>query len=241
MRESVRDETQWLLNALPLWELHSCKSCKCLEPWLERPKNAKLGPHDTIRKVLKHICLKCLRTFHLDLICMNYDFKKGKNQIGNLTPNHKPLESKGQMSFAWGMLYIVGKIFLKVIKYCLRFFKTNLIWERYEQPKFWDSHLGIPKKSDIWMLSLWIGIKYTIGEGSGASSQRLRIIQRLCLKFSLLSPLHHFHPIYTNCPLFLVVQIDFILNYRLWIHSNPILELQHTLLPLKWCNFESMP
>jgi len=33
---------------------------------------------NTIRKVLKHRWLKCLRIIHLDLICMSYDQKKGQ-------------------------------------------------------------------------------------------------------------------------------------------------------------------
>jgi hypothetical protein len=28
----------WSPIALPLWQLHSCKSCECSEPWLERKK-----------------------------------------------------------------------------------------------------------------------------------------------------------------------------------------------------------
>jgi hypothetical protein len=40
---------------------------------------------------------------------MSYDQKKG--------PNHKPLESRGQMSFDLGLLYIVGEIFLRAIRY----------------------------------------------------------------------------------------------------------------------------
>jgi hypothetical protein len=40
-------------------------------------KNTKLGPYDTIRKVLKHRCLKFPRIVYLDLICMSYDKKKG--------------------------------------------------------------------------------------------------------------------------------------------------------------------
>jgi hypothetical protein len=38
----------------------------------------KLGPHDTIGKVLKCRCLKCPHIVHLYLICMNYDQKKGR-------------------------------------------------------------------------------------------------------------------------------------------------------------------
>jgi hypothetical protein len=40
---------------------------------------------------------------------MSYDQKKGRSQIGNLTPDQKPLERRGQMSFDWGVLYIIGK------------------------------------------------------------------------------------------------------------------------------------
>jgi len=64
-------------NVLQLWELHLCKSCECLEPWLKRQTNTKLSPQDTIKKVLKHKCLKCSRIIHLDLICMSCDKKTG--------------------------------------------------------------------------------------------------------------------------------------------------------------------
>jgi hypothetical protein len=65
--------------------------------------------------------------------------RRAMNQIGNLILDHKPLESKGQMSSDWGVLYNVGKIFLRIIKYCICIFKIDLIWERYEHPKFWES------------------------------------------------------------------------------------------------------
>jgi len=42
-----------------------------------KAKKIKLGPQYTIRKVLKHRCMKCLCIIHLNLICMNYDQKKG--------------------------------------------------------------------------------------------------------------------------------------------------------------------
>jgi hypothetical protein len=52
-------------------------SCKCLEPWLKRNISTKLGPHDTIKKVLKRRCLKCPYIVHLDMICISYDQKNG--------------------------------------------------------------------------------------------------------------------------------------------------------------------
>jgi hypothetical protein len=63
----------------------------------------------------------------------------------------------------------------------------------------------------------------------------------LCLKLSLLNPLHDFHSTCTNRPLFLVVQVDIILNSCLWVRPSPIPKLQHTLLPPKCYKLRSMP
>jgi hypothetical protein len=38
----------------------------------------QIGPQDTIKKVLKHRCVKCSLIVHLDPICMGYDKKKGQ-------------------------------------------------------------------------------------------------------------------------------------------------------------------
>jgi hypothetical protein len=46
--------------------------------------------------------------------------RKGRSQIENLIPHHKALESKDQMKSNWGVLYTVGKIFLRAIIYCPR-------------------------------------------------------------------------------------------------------------------------
>jgi hypothetical protein len=53
--------------------------------------------------------------------------KLNKHQIGNLIPDHKFLESRGQMKSNWGVLYIVGKIFLRAIRYFLFIFKKDFI------------------------------------------------------------------------------------------------------------------
>jgi hypothetical protein len=66
--------------------------------------------------------------------------RRGGSQIGNLTIDHKSLESMGQMSSDWNMLYTVGKIFLRAIRFYLFILKKkNLIWKIYEPPKFWDN------------------------------------------------------------------------------------------------------
>jgi hypothetical protein len=43
--------------------------------------------------------------------------RKGKNQIGNSTFDYKSLESRSQMRSDWSMLYTIGKIFSKVIRF----------------------------------------------------------------------------------------------------------------------------
>jgi hypothetical protein len=55
-----------------------CNSPKYSEPWLKKQLNIKLGPQDTIEKVSKWKCLNCLHIFNLELTCMNYDQKKGR-------------------------------------------------------------------------------------------------------------------------------------------------------------------
>jgi hypothetical protein len=53
-----------------MWELRMFKTL------VSKANKHQIEPHDTIRKVLKHKCLKCLFIVHLDLICINYDQKK---------------------------------------------------------------------------------------------------------------------------------------------------------------------
>jgi hypothetical protein len=65
--------------------------------------------------------------------------RRGRSQIGNLTPDHKPLESRGQMKSDWSMLYTIGKIFSRAIRYCPHTLKKNYTSERYEHPNFWDN------------------------------------------------------------------------------------------------------
>jgi len=86
--------------------------------------------------------------------------RRGKSQIKNLIPDHKPFEKKGQMNFNWSMLYIIEFSFWRLWNIALTFSKIKIIWKIYERPKFWDnkslnfmtpSHLGVLGKSEIWM------------------------------------------------------------------------------------------
>ncbi len=57
--------------------------------------------------------------------------RRRMNQIENLTPTHKSLESKGQMKSNWGAIYTIENIFSKAIRYFPRIFKIDLNWERF--------------------------------------------------------------------------------------------------------------
>jgi hypothetical protein len=65
--------------------------------------------------------------------------KKGGSQIENLTFNHKSFKKKGQMKSNRDMISTIGKIFPRAIGYHPCIIKTDLYWERYECPKFWDN------------------------------------------------------------------------------------------------------
>jgi hypothetical protein len=56
--------------------------------------------------------------------------RKGRYQIENLISNHKSLESKGQMKSDWNVLYSVGMIFSRAIKYCLHALKKKTWFEK---------------------------------------------------------------------------------------------------------------
>jgi len=50
MGESARDGAQLFPNAFPFWELYSCWSYKCLEPWLKRQKIPNWAPKTPLKR-----------------------------------------------------------------------------------------------------------------------------------------------------------------------------------------------
>jgi len=134
-------------------------SCKCLKPWLERQTNTKLGPQNTIRKVLKRRCLRCPHIVHLNLIFMNYDQKKKRESNWKFDSRPQiPWKKRsnevrlGQTIQHWKDIFkgytispsnFQNKFDLKNI------WTSKILGQRKSQ--FWDSHLGVLRKSDIWM------------------------------------------------------------------------------------------
>jgi hypothetical protein len=128
--------------------------------------------------------------------------------------------------------------------------QKNLIKGIYECPKFHENknpNFGTPtwESRKIYHLDVTLMESHKIyyKEGSGVSSQRLRVAS--CVKFVfevvLLNLLHHLCSTCINYPLFLVVQFDFILNSCLWVRPSFIPKLHHAFLPLKCCKLRNVP
>ncbi len=139
MKENEKDEAQWLPSVLPFWELHSCGSYKCSEPWLERQTSTKLGPHDTIRKVLRLKCLKCPHIAHLDLIFMNYDQKKGRESNWEFDSRPQIPWKKGSNEVWLEHVILHWKYIFKGYKRFYLHSQDKLDWKRYECPKSWNN------------------------------------------------------------------------------------------------------
>jgi hypothetical protein len=71
--------------------------------------------------------------------------RKGGSQIKNLTPDHKPFESRGQMNSDWGVLYTIGNIFLRAIKYCHQVFHKK----NFDLRNIWTSKVLGQQKSQF--------------------------------------------------------------------------------------------
>jgi hypothetical protein len=138
----------------------------------KRKTNTKLAPKNTIRKVLKHKCLKCLCIAHLNLICMSYDQKKGCKSNWKFDFQPQIPWKQGSNEVWWGVLNTIEKTFSRAIKCHIFHSKKDLIWKRYERSKFWDNK----NHGERWHLHVVLTERHRIysREGSGASSQRLQ-------------------------------------------------------------------
>jgi len=80
----------------------------------------QIGPHDNIKKVLKRRCFKCHRIVHLDLLCISYDQKKGRKSNWKFDTRPQIPWKQRSMRSNWNVLYTIGNIFSRVIRYCPR-------------------------------------------------------------------------------------------------------------------------
>jgi hypothetical protein len=128
----------------------------------------------------------------------------------------------------WDVQYIIEKVFLKAIRYCPCMFQK--VWFEEDMNIFQNFKttkvlvlglsLGSPRKK--WHLDLTPMENHKIyyREGSGVSSQRLQVVQSLCLKLFQLSMLHHLFSTCIDHLFSLVVHVDFISKFCLWVRLN---------------------
>jgi len=159
------------------WKLQMCRAL------VGKVNKHQIGPHDTIRKVLQRKCFKCHRIVHLDLLCISYDQKKGRESNWKFDSRPQIPWKQGSMRSTWSVLYTVGKIFSRTIRY----FPRTLIKTWFEKNMNVQSFgtiripiLGLPLGSprEKWHLDIITAERHIIyyKEGSCVSSQRLWVV-----------------------------------------------------------------
>jgi len=78
VQKSVRERTFTLSSELPCWEFESRWTPECLESDCKSQNPMAREVLYTIRKLLKHRCLKCTHMTHLDIWNTSYGQKKGR-------------------------------------------------------------------------------------------------------------------------------------------------------------------
>ncbi len=122
-----------------------------------------MGPQDTIKKILKRRCLKCLHVVHLDLICMSYNQKKGWESNWEFDSQPQILGKQGSNEVQLGCAIHCWKEIFESYKMLPSHFQKKLDFKKIwvakvlgqQESQFWDSHSGVLGKSDIWMQSPW--------------------------------------------------------------------------------------
>jgi hypothetical protein len=120
-----------------------------------------------IGKILDFICLKWACMTHLDTSNISYGQKKGRES--NWQFNSRPLKVGNRLlAFRWCATF--GKLSTRAENYLQTSSQSKLCTQSYGPPKSWesqlwkfqDSHMGVLRQNDIWVLVLWLGIKYTM-------------------------------------------------------------------------------
>jgi hypothetical protein len=164
--------------------------------------------------------------------------RKAKSQIVKF--DSQPLKVKNRPDFlAWmGLQHTIGKLSMKATTFLHTSFKSKVCTQSYAPPKlresqlweFWDSHLGVPRQNNIWVLVPWPGIKYTIRGKVVASpkSEPWWILWVCVCPWLVLTP--KTFKLRTNKLVIWFVQVH-VSSWCLSFFLVPILELQHALLP----------
>jgi len=171
-------------------ESHSCFR-KCGRVWENEPPHSQVsfwwitkflksdcrgqnpldyGVYYIIEKILERRCLKWARMTHLDTSNTNYGQKKGRES--NWQFDSWPLKVENCLDFfvcRWLATYHCKALnegynfYLNIIS--IGGLSTKLWASKVTGVPtlgIWDSHLGVPKQNDIWVLVPWPGTKHTI-------------------------------------------------------------------------------
>jgi len=184
----VREWTFTLPSELPLWELESWWAPKFSKSNCrgQNPLDWKV-PY-IVEKFLEHKCLKWACMTHLDTWNISYGQKKGRKS--NWQFDSQPLKVKNRPNFLACRWHVTNcwKAFNKGYNFTWNPISIEGLHINYGPPKLWksqvwefqDSHLGVPKQNDIWLLVLWSGIEYTI-KGKVVASPKSRPWWVLCI------------------------------------------------------------
>jgi hypothetical protein len=124
----------------------------------------------TIGKALKCRCWKWPRMSHSGICSTSYGRKKGRNQIGSLTPDHKKSRIDPISVCAGGVRHTVRKLLRRATSFLWTSSQPEVWGGSYELPKsresksrqFRNSSLGVPGIKAIWMRVWWSNIENTI-------------------------------------------------------------------------------
>jgi len=146
-------------NCTPTLGIAFVRELQMFRTLIGNAKNTKLGPQDTIRKVLKCRCFKCPHIVHLNLICMSCDQKKRRESNWKFDSWPQILWNQGSnevwlecVIHCWKDIFKGYKILCPCFqkRFCLRNIWASKVLKQ-QKSQFWDSHSGVPKKNDVWM------------------------------------------------------------------------------------------
>ncbi len=171
----MREWTLTLPSELPLWELESQWTFDFFERNFRGRNPLDWGIFYIIEKILELKCLKWVCMIHLNNSNTSYGQKKGRESIWLLTTKSK---ESPRFPYVQVACHIPLKSSPQGLQLCFRpHLNQNSAHkvmgpQSHGSPQLWefrDSHLGVLRQNDIWVLVLWPSIEYAIREKVVAS------------------------------------------------------------------------
>jgi len=228
----MREWTLTLPRQLPLWKMESRWISKTLKSNFRGQNSMACGILYIIGKLLELKCLKWVRIAHLDIWNTSYGQKKGRES--NYQFDSRPEKSQESTWFTW--LQRACDILLesswRELQLCFRpHLFRNPKSQKFQPAQFQDSQSGVPgEKSHLDVGFVASHRVYYKGEGGGFPQvQAVMNLVCPCCSWLVLAP--KMLQLCTNHFVWVVCR-------PMWVNEaltllSPILELQHTPLPLK--------